>query len=182
MFFNKKMKTHSIKEEGDFSKKQFKAKLENIKSKYILQIIFDNFKKKKFLELIKYNKNLQQKIDLNINKYKEYSEIYSTIEIEIIPIKLNFGKFINIDSSEREYYHIYFNNEDKEIERTSLYINDEVTNIKIIIDYKATTFEKLFAGCKCIESIYFKQFANTNIIFHFIVVEYFAFFSNIPRQ
>ena len=38
-----------------------KSILENIKSKYIMQIIFDNIQIKKFLELIKYNNNIQQK-------------------------------------------------------------------------------------------------------------------------
>ena len=36
-------------------------------------------------------------INVNINDYKEYSEKYSTIEIEIIPGKCKIGKYINID-------------------------------------------------------------------------------------
>ena len=56
-----------------------KITLENIKSKYIMQIIFDNIQIKKFLELIKYNNNIQQKLDINIKNYQEYSQIYSPI-------------------------------------------------------------------------------------------------------
>ena len=35
--------------------------------------------------------------------------------------------------------------------------------IKIIIDYQVISFEKLFCDCKCIESIFFKQFYRNNI-------------------
>ena len=51
-----------------------KDKFENLKSNYFLQKIFDNLKKKKSLEIIKYNKNIKSRINVNINDYKEYSE------------------------------------------------------------------------------------------------------------
>ena len=38
--------------------------------------------KKKSLDIIKYNKNIQKRINISIKDYKEYSEIYSSIEIE----------------------------------------------------------------------------------------------------
>ena len=59
----------------------------NLKSKYILQIIFDNMQTKKSLEIIKYNKIIQQRLNINITNYKEYCEKFTTIEIEIIPMK-----------------------------------------------------------------------------------------------
>ena len=40
---------------------------------------------------------------------KEYSEIYSSIEIELIPIKNKKGKFININEDEKDYFHIILN-------------------------------------------------------------------------
>ena len=40
---------------------------------------------------------------------------------------------------------------------------DNVTKIKIIIDYQAKSFYKLFYWCKCIESITFKKFYRNNI-------------------
>ena len=39
--------------------------------------------KKKSLDIIKYNKIIKDRININIKDYKEYSEIYSSIEIEI---------------------------------------------------------------------------------------------------
>jgi len=57
--------------------------LENIKSNYLLIKIFDFLKKNKLLDIIKYNKTLQKRIDLSINDYKNYSKLYSSIEIEL---------------------------------------------------------------------------------------------------
>ena len=56
-----------------------------IKSNYILQKVFDNLEKRKTLEIVKNNKNIKKRINLNINDYKEYSEIFTPIEIEIRP-------------------------------------------------------------------------------------------------
>ena len=67
--------------------------VENIKSRYILSKIYDNMSKKKKLTIVKYNKRIQNRLNLSIKDYKEYCEI----EIEIIPIKDKYGKFININ-------------------------------------------------------------------------------------
>ena len=129
-----------------------KDKFENLKRNYFLQKIFDNLKRKKSLEIIKYNKNIQNRINLRINDYKEYSEIYSSIEIEIIPLKNTYGEFININEENKSYYHIYFNNDKEEIKRN--YIKDDnIKNINIIIDYQIKSFKELFYNCDCIKSI-----------------------------
>ena len=63
---------------------------------------------KRRLEIIKNNKNIQNRLYININDYKKYFEFYSSIEIEIIPSKNEYGKFINIEEPEdRKYYHIF---------------------------------------------------------------------------
>ena len=67
---------------------------EKIKSKYILQKIFDNLPKRKSLEFFKYNKSIL-KSDISINTYKEYSGLYSSVELEIIPPENKSGTFIN---------------------------------------------------------------------------------------
>ena len=54
-------------------------------------------------------KNIKQRLNLNINDYKEYCETYSSIEIELVPVKDKFGKFININDKNKLYIHIYFN-------------------------------------------------------------------------
>ena len=135
-----------------------------LKSKYILQFIFDNLSKSKSLNFIKYNKNIQNKIDININDYKEFSEIYSSIEMEIIPVNNKYGKFINIkNQGDLKYFHIYFDNNKEEIKRNHLDKNENIKKIKIILEHQVKSFEDLFRDCECIESIYIKKFCRNNI-------------------
>ena len=79
---------------------------ESLQSDYFLQKLFDNMTKKKKLEIVKYNKRIQNRINLSVKNYKEYSETFTPIEIEIIPAKDKYGKFININD-ELYYYHIF---------------------------------------------------------------------------
>jgi len=136
---------------------------ENINSKYILQKILDNLERNKSLDIIKYNKNIHNRINIIINDYKEYLEIYSPIKLEIKPIDNKYGIFININKGDEKYFHIYFNNDKVEMKRNQLYKDDKIELIRIIIDYQVKSFEKLFYDCKCIESIHFKKFYRNNI-------------------
>ena len=91
---------------------KMKNYLENIKSKYILKQIFDILPKKKALKIIKENKTLQNKLEINLNDYMKYSEIFNPIEIEIIPIAKSYSSFFNIPKeAEESYFHLYFNDE-----------------------------------------------------------------------
>ena len=67
--------------------------LESLKSDYFLQKLYDNMPKKKKLVIVKYNKRIQNRLNLSTKDYKECCEI----EIEIIPKKGKYGKFININ-------------------------------------------------------------------------------------
>ena len=130
---------------------------------------------KKKLEIAKYNKRIQNKLNLSVKDYKEYSE--TLIEIEIIPVKGKYGEFIKVDKNDELYYHIYFNDNKEEIKnkykiytedgmiKHEYYIDEEdkVTKIKIIIDYQVKSFKELFSWCDCIESINFKKFYRNNI-------------------
>ena len=136
-------------------------RLNEIRSKYVLKQIVDNITKDKLLRLINFNKTLQKKLDISINDFKKY---YEEIEIELIPIKAeNKNKFINIDAENKSYYHIYFNDNKKEINKDYINRNDQVSIIKIIIDYPVESFAKLFCGCECVEYIYFRKFYRNNI-------------------
>ena len=81
---------------------------EKIKSRYILSKIYNNMTKKKKLEIVKYNKRIQNRINLSVKNYKEYAETFTPIEIEIIPTKDEYGEFININENDKLYYHIIF--------------------------------------------------------------------------
>ena len=59
--------------------------------------MFNNLHKKNSLEIVKYNKKIKGRLNLNINDYKEYCETYSSVEIELVPIFNKFSKFININ-------------------------------------------------------------------------------------
>ena len=137
--------------------------LRKLKSDYFIQKFFGYMSKKKSLETIRYNKSIQKRINININHYKAYSEEYSAIELDIIPMKGKYGKFIDIEKEDKKYFHIYFNdNKKKEIEITSLNTYDNVSKISINIDYQIKSFSELFYYCKC-ESIKFKKFYRNNI-------------------
>ena len=91
--------------------------LRKIRNKYILKQIFEHLNQKKFLNIIKYNKNIQNKLEINQNDYKKFCEI----EIEIIPTEdkeYKEGLFINFNNKEEEsYYHIYYNDRKEETKR-----------------------------------------------------------------
>ena len=141
-----------------------KNKLKVLKSNYILQNYFNIMTKKISLEIIKYNKYIQNRLGININNYKEYSELYSSIEIELIPLKNEYGKFININMEDEIYYHIYFNNnKENEIRRAYLKKEEKISKINIFIDYQIKSLNNLFSYCDYIESIYFKKFKRNNI-------------------
>ena len=135
---------------------------ENIKSDYFLQKIIGNIKRNKSFEIMKYNKKLQKRLYLSIKDYKEYSQLFSPIEIELKTVDNKYKVFINIYEN-KEYYHIYFDDSKDEIKRSYLNENEKVKIIKIIIDHQITSLKSLFLGVKCISSIFFKKFNRINI-------------------
>ena len=151
------------KDKRDSNKIEIKGIFKNIKSKYIFVKIFKNLSKKRILDIIKYKKNIQKRMGVGINGYKEYSENYSSIEIEIIPVNNKYSKFIKIKEEDKKYYHIYFNNNKEEIKRNYLSENLKIKMIKIILDYQVNSLKGLFNNCKCVESINFKRFCRNNI-------------------
>ena len=66
-----------------------------------MEKLYDIMPKKKKLQIVKYNKKVQNRLDLGIKDYKEYSETFTPIEIEIIPVKGKYGEFIKVDENDR---------------------------------------------------------------------------------
>ena len=147
-------------EKTETNKVESKDIFKNLKSDFFIQKVFYNLLKKKSLDIIKYNNNIKKRINISIKDYKEYSEIYSSIEIEIKPVNNKYGNFINMND---KYYHIYFNDNKEEIKRNYLNKNENVSKLKVIIDYQVKSFKNLFYYCECIEYIYFKKFYRNNI-------------------
>ena len=119
-----------IKEKTELNKIESKDIFKSLKNDFFLQKLFNNLLKKKCLDIIKYNKNIKDRMNITIKDYKEYSEIYSSIEIEIKPAKDKYGPFININEENGIYYHIYFNNNKEEIKGNFLYQNEKIEKIK----------------------------------------------------
>ena len=100
-------------ESKDTASKLEEKGLRNLKSDYFIQKFFGYMSERKSLETIRYNKNIQKRINININHYKAYSETKTSIELDIIPKKGEYGNFININVEDKKYFHIYFNDNKK---------------------------------------------------------------------
>ena len=150
-----------VEEQGESKLIVANNQLKKVKSDYFIQKFFGYMPKRKSLETVRYNKSIQKRINININHYKAYSEEYSSIELDIIPMEGEYGNFIIINEEDKKFIHIYFNdNKNKEIENTYLYKNVNVSKISIIIDYQIKSFSKLFYYCKCISPLNLKNFAE----------------------
>ena len=72
--------------------------LDKVKSKYILNAIFENIRNKKKLNIIRYNKRIKERLDIKKRDYKEYELLKEFnkkyyLNIEDIDIKeLNLNK------------------------------------------------------------------------------------------
>ena len=62
-------------------KQNVDANLKNIKSEYTIKILFFHLDEKIKLKLIKYDKNLQNIIDINLNNYKFFTLFYIILNI-----------------------------------------------------------------------------------------------------
>ena len=165
--------------------------LNGIKSKYILEHILSYVDKALTHKLFRYNKNIQSKINLSINDYK----LFSKIIIEVYTTKFIFDKnlFINFEQKYKPYYHIYFNDNEKEKENYPInldmtkmepikhffrsnfqnneneiikgfyYGKDKIKKIKIVIDNEVKTLKGLFKNCSSFKEINFIQFNRKNI-------------------
>ena len=137
--------------------------LKKIKSDYFLQKIFDMMNLQKKLKIIKINKNIQKRTNININDYKKYSETYSSIEIEIIINNIiDKEYFIRFKEENKKFFHIYFNDSGEE-KKNYLVHKESNKKIKIIIDHQFKSFRGLFYNCDNIDSINFKKFYRNNI-------------------
>ena len=79
--------------------------LENVNSIYIIQWLFSNIYERKKLKLIKYNKKIQEKVDVNINNYKLFKRKYVTFD------KNGFAKEYGLFDNKLIYEEEYLNGE-----------------------------------------------------------------------
>ena len=136
----------------------------NISSKYILRLVITGYLRKKFcFKLLQHNKNIQGILDINLKDYKEYyKRRFLRTEMEIIPIsKIEPDvKYFFVKMYEnKEYYHIYFDNDNNtQIKRNYITYKDKVEKIKIKIDMEFKSLRGLFSNCTAIKEFKFTKF------------------------
>ena len=129
-----------------------------IKSNNILKRIFNYLRQKVLLNITRYNKYIKNKLNIDINDFKNE---FLKIKIEIIPVENIYGKFINFYHKET-YYKVYIN-DNVEIKRYYITESDNAKKITIEIDCKFKSLYGLFRDCKCVKKINFFQFNKTDI-------------------
>ena len=102
-----------VEEQGQSKLIAANNQLKNVKSDYFIQKFFEYIPERKSLGTMRYNKSIQKRMHISINHYKAYSEEYSSIEFNIMPMKGEYGKFISIKEEDKKYLHIYFNDNKK---------------------------------------------------------------------
>ena len=136
--------------------------LANIRSKYILKQILNNFKEHKLLQTTHHIKKYQSIMNKNIDNYKRE---YNRISIEIIPAKNKYGRFIHFHKKAQSNFHLFFNDDTNEIKKNIITKDNKVKKIKIIIEPERKHLSSLFLNCKCIEKINFIRFKRKDIKF-----------------
>ena len=125
--------------------------LNNIKSQYILRIIFTYLRKRLNLKLIKYNKNLQVKLNIEIKDFKKYKllknvNLKSNLKIQDIDMKILDlrGQKLNDDKLESL--------NEVEFDKLECIVlnNNKITNLKLLEKYN---FEKLYLDNNIITDI-----------------------------
>ena len=121
----------------------------NVKSNLILKKIFGYLSKVKSLEIIRYNNNIKKKLNINLDNYKDITNI--EIELEISSNKNLEIKYISLYSYVNDIYDYYIYREKKD------------QTIIIIIKHNLLSLCGLFKECEDIINIKFIKFNRTNI-------------------
>ena len=154
------------------------SKLIDLKSKYILDELFKNLTIAKKLSIIRYNKKIQKRLDISVNDFKDNLKI--EIEITLSPDKTYkyYDNFININEEKECFYHLYFDDDPKEIKiyyveeyyeliRTIIGNNNKkmelIKKIKVVIDYEIKSLKNLFRSCNFIKKVSFTKFKRKDI-------------------
>ena len=105
----------------------------------------------------------------------DYEKIFKQIKIELKLVDNlsqivekeriwnSLAKFIN-RIEDKSFYHIYFGESKKEIDRDYIIKEDKLSKITILIDAEVTSLKNLFHKCICIKEIEFIKFNRRDIL------------------
>ena len=147
--------------------------IKKIKSNLIINKIFYSMSENKCLKIVKYNKNLQEKLNINLEYYKKYFDIVIDIYLDKnnFTKRENIIKFINTENIYRGSINVFFkyNNDNN----YGLFVNENIyitkklrmnlEKIIVILKNDLNNFEKLFYRCFCIKRIDFLKFNRKDI-------------------
>ena len=138
-------------------------KINNIKSIYILKKIIRCPCEKKLLNIIKYNKNLQKKLDYNNDDYGKYIDTKITV---VFSKSKKCSGLLSLDEKhrtlplfkDRKNIKIYYNNHEKKDKKEDYYDeNERPIKAHIIINKSITDFSSLFEDQHGIAGVFFKR-------------------------
>ena len=133
--------------------------LNKIRCVYIIKEIFKNIEPVVFLNIIRYNKKIQKKLETTKGNYHYYDLV---IKIELIPKNIDTrNTFINIKENEKDFYQIYFDK--KKVKKNYFTNKEKISKIKIVINNEIKSLKGLFSGCSCIKEINFIKFKKKDI-------------------
>jgi len=132
--------------------------LKNIKSAYILKMIFDNFGKSKGLLISYKNKYLNKELEIKVDDYKDaHDNILIKLKLsnnpEVYKEQKNYFICINLNNLNQDGYEIYFDDKKMDIQCQYVTKNDKVSSILIKIKPSIKSLRNLFENCECIEEI-----------------------------
>ena len=108
------------------------SNLNNIRSICILKLIKIHLAEYKCLQLLRYNKQIQKRLNINLDTYKDYLKIV----IDIVPIADKNYKTFFRHYIKNPFYHYYLNDRPDEVSNyTYYYHDDKVKKIRLVIDY-----------------------------------------------
>ena len=124
---------------------QKKCVFNDVRSNFILKKIFHDLDKRIYCQIIRYNKNLQKKINIELEDYHQLYKIYSKIELEIIPTSpfINKEEIIKMNN-DRSFYHIHYIYDKNQKSKKK---REPLTRIKIVIDTEFESLKGLFKDC-----------------------------------
>ena len=121
--------------------------------------IKQNLNQKRCLQLVKYNKKMQEKLDISIEDYREYNQIV----FELYPNDEIGNIFFNSIMIDSRYMHIYINDGKNEKKGSIIEHKDIIKKIKVVIDFEIKSLNSLFINFDNVVDIQCTKFNRKDI-------------------